>query len=58
MMLPESLIAANREFASTHPGESSRRQPVHIMVAERISSNARRLRTHGCKLPPERALAE
>ena len=32
MMLPESLIAANREFVRTHPGESGQRQPVHIMV--------------------------
>src|SRR5580658_5713883 len=32
MDLPDALIAANREFARTHPGESGRRQPVHMMV--------------------------
>jgi hypothetical protein len=31
-MLPEPLIAANREFARTHPGESGARQPAHMMV--------------------------
>jgi citrate lyase beta subunit len=30
--LPEALVAANREFARTHPGESGARQPVHMMV--------------------------
>jgi citrate lyase beta subunit len=30
--LPDALVAANREFARTHPGESGLRQPVHMMV--------------------------
>jgi citrate lyase beta subunit len=29
--LPDSLTAANLEFARTHPGESGRRQPVHTV---------------------------
>ena len=31
MNLPNSLEAANREFARTHPGDSGERQPVHVV---------------------------
>jgi hypothetical protein len=48
----DSLTRANQEFASTHPGESARRQPVHVVyggahlfkhdIAQRVGTLARK----------------
>ncbi len=31
LFLPEQLTAANQQFQKTHPGESGKRQPVHVV---------------------------
>ncbi len=54
--LPESLAAANRDFARAHPGESGRRQPVHTVYGGAHLFKADLCRRLGTVA--ERALAE